>query len=271
MEKEKLAAIKLWNNDPCGAVYAEKYAIGSKDFFKVAMKYRYEIYAPWLKHLIEGLDVSGKKVLEIGCGMGMDLLQFAKKGAKVVGVDLVARHIKLANRLFEIEKINSEDYRIFQADAEDLPLTGRTFDLVYSFGVLHHTPNIERAIDEIWRILKPDGRIIIGLYHKNSWHYWFNLLFVKGIIKRELNKKSISQILSQTEFTRSGIEPLVRVYSRRDCVRLFRKFADVKIKIFHFTGEQIPKLSHFLPKNLSLFSFLGWYVFVFGSKVNFKR
>jgi len=270
MEKEKLEAIKLWNSDPCGAVYAEKYGIGSKDFFKEAMKYRYEIYAPWLKHLIDGLDVSGKKILEIGCGMGMDLLQFAKKGAKVVGVDLVPRHIKLANRLFEIEKINSEDYEIFQADAEDLPLTDRTFDLVYSFGVLHHTPNIERAIDEIWRILKLDGRIIIGLYHKNSWHYWFNLLFVRGIIKKELNKKSIGQILSETEFTRSGIEPLVRVYSRRDCMRLFKKFINIRIKTFQFTGGQIPKLGHFLPKNLFLFSFLGWYIFVFGSKVDFK-
>jgi len=271
MEKEKLEAIKLWSNDPCGAVYAEKYAIGSKDFFKVAMKYRYEIYAPWLKHLIDGLDVSGKKVLEIGCGMGMDLLQFAKKGAEVIGVDLVPRHIELANRLFEIERISFEDYKIFLADAESLPFNDMSFNFVYSFGVLHHTPNIEKAIDEIWRVLKPGGRIVIGLYHKNSWHYWFNLFFVKGIIKGELNKSTMDQILSQTEFTRSGIKPLVRVYSRRECLRLFKKFIDLRIKTFYFTNEQIPRVGDFLPKNLSLFSFLGWYVFVIGSKVNFKR
>ena len=271
MEKEKLEAIKLWTNDPCGAIYAEKYGIGSKGFFKEAMSYRCEIYAPWLRRLNDGLDVSGKKVLEIGCGMGMDLLQFAKKGAKVVGVDLVPRHIKLANRLFEIEKINFEDYKIFLADAESLPFNDMSFNFVYSFGVLHHTPNIEKAINEIWRVLKPGGRIVIGLYHKNSWHYWFNLFFVKGIIKRELNKSTMAQVLSQTEFTRSGIKPLVRVYSRRECLRLFKKFIDLRIKTFHFTNKQIPRVGDFLPKNLSLFSFLGWYVFVFGSKVTSKR
>jgi len=267
MEKEKLEAIELWTNDPCGAADAEKYGIGSEKFFNEVMGYRYNIYAPWLKKAIVRLEVRNKKILEVGCGMGMDLLQFAKRGAKVVGIDLVSYHIELAQELFKM-KISSRNYEIFQADAESLPFKNESFDLVYSFGVLHHTPNIKKAIREIWRVLKPDGKVMVGLYHRNSYYYWFNLFFIQGIIKRRLHKMTMDEILRRTEFSRSEAKPLVKVYSRRDCYVLFKDFINVKVRTYHFTNDQIfpSHINPFFSKYLSCFDFLGWYVLSSGSK-----
>ena len=82
-ERVKKETIKQWSNDPCGAVYAEKYGLGSPEFFHESIKYRYENYAPWLKKLIDSFNADGKEILEVGCGMGIDSLEFAKNGAKM--------------------------------------------------------------------------------------------------------------------------------------------------------------------------------------------
>ncbi|MGD0794010.1 MAG: class I SAM-dependent methyltransferase [Dehalococcoidales bacterium] len=237
MEKEKLEAIKQWTNDPCGAVYAETYKEGSKEFFEAALKNRYEAHAPWLKKMIDELDVEGKTVLEVGCGMGADLLSLARNGAKVIGLDLTPRHIELAKKLFDTFGFPA-DFII--GDAECMSLPSESVDVVYSFGVLHHTPNIEKAISEIHRVLKPGGLAIVGLYHKNSWHYWVNLVFLQGIFQRKLFKMSIAELLSSSvEFSRSGAKPLVKVYTSSQCKRLFTKFTAVKIKKYQWAKEQI--------------------------------
>lgn len=254
MEKEKIEAIKQWSDDPCGAHYAEKYGVGTEKFFHESIKYRYENYAPWLKQLINSIDVRGKTVLEIGCGMGIDLFEFANIGGKTIGLDLVDRHLKLAKALFSL---HNKPISLFRGDAEQLPLASGSIDIVYSFGVLHHTPDIQKAIDEIYRILKPNGLVIIGLYHKNSWYYWVNLILFKGILQGGLKGKSFSEFLSTSvEFSRSNAKPLVKVYSRSDCRKLFKTFSKIiEVKTYHFKKEQIPipnNIKQFLPSFLPL-------------------
>ncbi|RJQ28488.1 MAG: class I SAM-dependent methyltransferase [Peptococcaceae bacterium] len=263
MEKEKIEAIRQWTNDPCDAVFAGGCEKGSREFFEKVREYRYKRYAPWLKKLLDGLEVKGKEVLEIGCGMGNDLLTFAQNGANATGMDLVPAHIALAQKLFEFYGCRAA---IMEMDAESLSFPDDSFDLVYSFGVLHHTPNIEKAILEIHRVLRPGGKAVIGLYHKNSWHYWVNLILFHGIIKRKLFSMPIDEMLSRSvEFSRSGARPLVRVYTRDDCEVLFRDFHQLKIKTYHWRASQIPVLGKCFP-----FVFLphcwGWYIFSFAVK-----
>lgn len=258
-----MEAIKQWTNDPCGAVYAEKYEEGSKEFFEALGKYRYEIYAPWLRILIDKINVKDKLVLE-RCGMGNDLLCFAQNRAKVIGIDLVPKHLELAKRLFSTYYVG-HSASFCRMDAELLGFASNSVDLVFSFGVLHHTPNILEAISEVYRVLKPGGMAVIGLYHKNSWHYWINLMLIQGLVKRKLLKMSVDELLSTSvEFSRSRAKPLVKVYSKGECKQLFRDFSEVKIKTYHWKSDQIPKIEKFLPTFLP--SFLGWYIFIFAQR-----
>ena len=98
---------------------------------------------------------AGKDLLEIGGGMGTDLLQFAKHGARVTDVDLSSGHLELAKENF---KLRGLDGRFVHHDAERLPFEDASFDVVYSNGVLHHTPNTRNVVQEIRRVLRPGGR-----------------------------------------------------------------------------------------------------------------
>lgn len=111
--------------------------------------------------------------LEIGCGMGTDALQIAKKGIEVTAIDLTDEGIRLAKDRFSLNNY-SADLRI--ADAENLPFEDTYFDIVYSFGVLHHIPDTQKAINEIYRVLKPGGEAYIMLYNKISLNYFAHLI-----------------------------------------------------------------------------------------------
>ena len=103
---------------------------------------------------------AGESVLEIGPGLGTDHAQFARAGGKMVAIDLTSRHLELTRRRFELEKLATRPVR---GDAEGLPFAAGAFDVVYSFGVLHHTPDTAGAVREIHRVLRPGGLAIVGL------------------------------------------------------------------------------------------------------------
>ena len=262
MEQEKLEAIKQWTNDPCGSLYAKEHREGSKEFFEAFIKQRREIDVPWLKRLIDEIDVKNKLVLDIGCGMGSDLLNFAQNGANVIGIDLVTKHLDLAKGLFAY---NGYSAHFLKMDAESLSFASNSVDIIYSFGVLHHTPNIQKAISETHRVLKPKGLAIIGLYHRDSWHYWINLIIIQGLVRGKLLRMSVNDLLStNVEFSRINAKPLVRVYSKRESRNLFKDFFDAKIKTYHWKSDQIYKLGRFLPPFLP--PFFGWYIFISARK-----
>lgn len=124
---------------------------------------RYSTY-PWLYDVAEFRKHAGEKVLEIGCGTGSDLLQFAKHGATATGVDLTAGHVKLAR-----ERLGNLAV-VYQADMRDLPFEDEHFDYIYSHGVLHHCQEPETAVREMFRVLRPGGRVNVHLYA--FWSYF---------------------------------------------------------------------------------------------------
>src|ERR1044072_756715 len=168
LDEWKRRAREQWGANPCGAHVAEGLEFGTREYFDAIEAYRYREYAPWMTEALRFDCYSRKRVLEIGCGTGTDLLQFARAGAIVTGVDLTPRSIEIARRRFAVYDCPGE-FAI--GDAENLAFPDESFDLVYSFGVLHHAPDTERAINEAHRVLKRGGRAIVMLYHRASLYY----------------------------------------------------------------------------------------------------
>ena len=139
--------------------------VGSRGFFDDLDQYHFEK----LHHLLRLVDFDGyrgRRVLEVGCGAGVELARFAKGGADVVGVDLASSAIDLARANFEQQGLSGE-FRV--ADGEALPFPENAFDLVYAHGVVQYTSNPRRLVDECRRVLKPGGEAVFQVYNRISW------------------------------------------------------------------------------------------------------
>jgi ubiquinone/menaquinone biosynthesis C-methylase UbiE len=200
----------------------------------------------------------GKRVLEIGCGTGTDLLQFARGGAQVTGLDLTPRSVEIARRRFAVYGCEG-NFAI--GDAENLAFPDESFDLVYSFGVLHHAPDTERAINEAHRVLRRGGRAVVMLYHRASLYYWGALIARRGVIKGELLRHTPAEIMSRhVEHTETGGRPLVKAYTRREARHLFRSFSDSRVSVNQLTRGELGRAGRAMPE--SAFQWLarnfGW-------------
>lgn len=170
--KERVRA--FWQANPCGTKFADAQP-GTRLFYELVEKHRYE--KEW--HIPEAAGFAstrGLRVLEIGCGLGTDGAQFASAGADYIGVDLTDAAVDLARKRFEVFNLPG---RFCKADAENLEFDDGAFDLIYSHGVLHHTPDTKRAISEIKRILRPGGRVVVMLYHRDSYNYRVNIRILR--------------------------------------------------------------------------------------------
>jgi len=218
---------KQWNANPVGSETARAGQPGTLDWFRDVERHRYQVYAPWMPEVMEFANHAGEQVLEIGGGMGTDLAQFASHGASVTDVDLSAGHLHLAEENFRLRGLSG---RFVHHDAESLPFDAASFDLVYTNGVLHHTPNTRHAVAEIFRVLKPGGRVIAMVYAENSLQYWRNLVWRLGLKDGDLASGSMGEIMSRT-VERSGNEarPLVKVYTKARLRALFRDFTGIEI------------------------------------------
>src|SRR2546430_1728919 len=210
---EKQRAREQWGEDPAGAVYGGEHEFGTRKFFDEVERHRYQEYAPWMPEVMGFNDFAGQRLLEVGCGMGTDLLQFARGGAKVTGIDLTPRSIEISRHHLSLYGHNGE-FAI--ADCESLPFADESFDVAYSNGVLHHTPDTSGAVREIHRVLRPGGQARVMLYHRSSFAYWGDVILRHGILKGEFRRgNSPAKIMSKyVEVNQGGGRPLVKVYSR---------------------------------------------------------
>ena len=151
--------LEFWNQAACG----EKLILSSFDIagFKAQAAERYRL-EPYIVQFADFGEFKGRKVLEIGLGLGADHQCFAQAGAHLHGIDLTPRSVEITRRRLEIQGLHS-DLRV--GDAEALPYADASFDLVYSWGVIHHSPNTAQAAREILRVLKPGGSFKVMVYH----------------------------------------------------------------------------------------------------------
>src|SRR5258708_2760269 len=219
-DEYKQRAREQWSANPCGASAARDREFGTREYFDAIERHRYEIECRWIKQVIGFDHYNGKRLLEIGFGTGTDLLQFARGGAQVTGVDLTPRSIEIARRRFEVYGLDGE-FAI--GDGESLSFPDSSFDVAYSFGVLHHTPDTPRAVREIHRVLKPGGTAIVMLYNRRSLYYWGSIVLKHGLFGGELFQASIAEIMSRhVEYSETNGRPLVKAYTRAEASRLFR-------------------------------------------------
>jgi SAM-dependent methyltransferase len=163
-EAEKARVQAFWEADPCGAAHGEA-PEGTPEFFAQVERKRNEL-EPFIARYADFPMTRGQRVLEIGVGAGTDFVRFARAGADATGVDLTEHAIRLVRQRLDNEGLQAH---LQQADAEALPFEDEAFDRVYSWGVLHHTPDTARAVREAVRVLAPGGRLCVMLYARHSW------------------------------------------------------------------------------------------------------
>jgi ubiquinone/menaquinone biosynthesis C-methylase UbiE len=289
--KERVRA--FWQAHPCGTKFSED-DVGSRAFFEAVEEHRYR--TEWHIPDAAGFDEArGLRVLEIGCGLGTDGARFARAGAGYTGVDLTEAAVSLARRRFELEGLSGE-FRV--ADAEALDFADESFDIVYSHGVLHHTPDAAAAVREVRRVLAPKGRAVVMLYHRDSYNYRVNIGVLRRVGARLLRtesgirlahlltgepseslrehaarlKEDAAQYLSASEFlsrnTDGAGNPLTRVYSRGDARELFKDFARVELAVHFLNKRWLPLIGPVLSRALEarLAARWGWHLWIYAEK-----
>jgi len=263
LAEEKVRAREQWGQDPCGAEYDREHELGTREFFDAIERHRYTEYAPWMPRVMEFERVRGARLLEIGCGMGTDLLQFARNGAECFGIDLTPRSVEITRHRFHLY---GAEAGLMISDGEHLPFRDESFDVVYSNGVLHHTPDTAGAIREVYRVLRQGGVAKVMLYHRHSLNYWIEIVLRRGLLGAEfLRGRSAEEIMSRViEHSDHEARPLVKVYSRREARELFSQFKDVKVEIEQLTRAELRFLSSLVSESMlnRWRKTIGWNVIV---------
>jgi len=214
----------FWSDASCGE---ELYLRAvDRDGYTAQMRRRYAL-EPFLPVFAQADATGGLDVLEIGVGLGADHQLFAEAGARLSGVDLTERAVEHTRRRLELFGLHS-DLRV--GNAESLPFDAAAFDVVYSWGVLHHSPDTPRAIDEVWRVLRTGGRARVMIYHKHSlvgYMLWLRYALLTGRPLRSL-KSIYSEHLES---------PGTKAYTIAEARQMFRNFSNVTISTVLTHGD----------------------------------
>lgn len=218
-----------WNSRPCNLRHSNA-PVGSKQFFDEVEERKYFV-EPHIPGFANFSAWSGKRVLEIGCGIGTDATNFVRAGAIYTGVELSSESLKLARKRFEVYGISG---RFLEGNAEkiDRLLVGETFDLIYSFGVLHHTSNLENALIGIHNLMHRNSVFKMMVYAENSWK---SAMIAAGLdqpeaqygcpIANTYNALGITEILENLDFVLTSISQdhifpyIVEEYKKYNYVR----------------------------------------------------
>ena len=189
--------------------------------------------------------LKGLRVLEVGPGAGGHSALFASRGAQMTSIDVTWDRAAATEQKFKLLNGDAGTGAAGQGDAEALPFADDTFDIVYSNGVLHHTHDTHRAINEVYRVLRPGGRAVIMLYSKGSLNYWFTMWFCVGVLKGGLFR-SPNWLGHASEWIgtarQTATNPITRCYTARELRRMFRKFNSVSLRKSEFTVGDLPKI-----------------------------
>jgi len=181
-------------------------------FYRQVRDSRYQL-EPYIPGFANFQDFAGKEILEIGVGAGVDFSNWVDAGAKATGVDLTEAGLAHTRKLLRIVDAQPNSYELMRADAEKLPFEDGSFDLVYSWGVLHHTPDTRAAFAEAFRVLRPGATIKAMVYHTPSWTGWM-LWAVHGLLRLKPFKSPKRLVYERLE------SPGTKVYSNKQISEL---------------------------------------------------
>jgi ubiquinone/menaquinone biosynthesis C-methylase UbiE len=234
----------FWESHVNNEYYTDA-ARASDEYFREIEERRYSTHYH-LRDLFASLAGSRGRLLEVGCGIGVDSIQLAKCGFTVTAVDLTENALQVAKEFAEHRDVEI-DFQL--GNAERLEFADKTFDAVYSFGVLHHTPDIEAAVGEVRRVLEPGGTAYVMLYHTWSLVNLVHRLF---------------RLPYESPKDRDDHCPVVYTFSRREVRRLFREFSHVSVRAdYPFTygfGPLCTRLPLWLRRPLGWA--IGWHLMI---------
>lgn len=157
---------KYWDDQPCNSKHSNK-PIGSLEYFEEQKEKRFFV-EPHIANWAQFYSYQGKKVLELGCGIGADAVEFVKAGAEYIGTEISEESLNLTKKRFDVYNLEGE---FFLSDGIDLSFINKPVDLVYSYGVLHHFPDIQPVINNIHEVLTTAGEFKFMVYNTNSWKF----------------------------------------------------------------------------------------------------
>jgi SAM-dependent methyltransferase len=216
--------INYWNKQPCNIRHSSC-EVGTKEYFEEVEHRKYFVES----HILEFADFSkwnGKKVLEIGCGIGTDAVNFAKNGAEYTGIELSDVSLELTRKRFELFQLKGAFFNIDAQDLDALTIVGCDFDLIYSFGVIHHSPDPQKIIDNCLQLLKPDGTLKIMMYAENSW-------------KKMMIDSGLDQYEAQSNC------PVAFTYTNDQIYRMLQQFRNIRIHQDHIFPYKIPEYKQY--------------------------
>jgi ubiquinone/menaquinone biosynthesis C-methylase UbiE len=280
----------FWDSNPCQSELSQ--AKDRRQYFEEISRKRFEGREWHIPTVARFGAFKGKRVVEIGCGLGTDGIEFARKGADYIGVDLTPHSVALARERFEVFGVPG---RFEVANAEEgLPFADASVDHVYSFGVIHHSPAPEKIIKEIHRVLKSGGTFTVMLYNRSSINYYVEIMFLRKAFRWLLLPKFMPGLLAaitgfdrwKLEGHREGLKskiskdqwismntdgpfcPLARVYNRKEAAALFTQFSDVKQEVWEFNVEHWSFLGRAIPDKTAKWigRRWGWHRMIYGRK-----
>ncbi len=211
----KASVRDFWEEASCGEVYGEGESLRERMESQAVTRYELE---PYIFSFAQFGSGSGRDVLEVGVGMGADHLEWAKVAPRTLtGVDLTARGAELTRSRLQLYGASSD---VLVADAENLPFGDSSFDIVYSWGVLHHTPDTPTAVHEVWRVLRTGGTARVMVYHTYSvvgYLLWLRYALLAGRPKQTLREIYAQHLES----------PGTKAYTLEEIKDMFSAFSSV--------------------------------------------
>lgn len=207
----------FWDRRPCNIRHSSK-PVGTQEYFDEveARKYFVEPHIPCFADFPRW---RGKKVLEIGCGIGTDTINFARHGAQVTAVELSDKSLEIARKRAEVIGLQDR-IRFYKGNAEDLKnlVPVEPYDLIYSFGVIHHTPHPERVMDQIRHFVHLESTVKLMVYHRHSWKaLWILLIYGKGQFWR------LAELVAQHSEAQTGC-PITYTFTSREARDLLKHY-----------------------------------------------
>jgi len=226
---------EFWDRRPCNIRHSPK-PVGTREYFDEVEARKYFV-EPHIPRFAQFERWKGKRVLEIGCGIGTDTINFARHGAQVTAVELSEKSLEIAQKRAEVYGLQDR-IRFYLGNAEELTsfVPVEPYDLIYSFGVIHHTPHPERVVEQMRHYARPGTTVKIMVYHRYAWKVlWILLTYGKGRFWR------LPELIAQYSEAQTGC-PVTYTFTRREARKLLEEhgFRVTEMWVDHIFPYRIP-------------------------------